>query len=325
MVVTDINKNLETVLLSQVPELKNRLEIVENLTILVREYEIDWYVDRNLNQVCFLIKDIARVRNSHPRSMRNAWESFKRKNLITNCPIPPTYRVISGKDLSYLKLSSPQLSIPNTTSKVNVGNWTLLYAFCIDPTFASSQEAETPIKLPHLQEEEIQGQLLHLSAYTRNPFTIEYPVKDTQSNTVKTRRFDLVRKKDKKVFIYEIKAYPLEYLEVAQTVAEKAYLELAQANFNTQVEFIFTAPTITQEASRLIRQLGLDFISIFDLARELKEEIIETSPKDNLWFYKSRVWDKFSLLNLDIQQVEKKQLKLKGKQLTTNRQNLKVL
>jgi len=284
--------DLKECLKSQAPELSQR--VINNLANLVDYYQLPWFSDREGKGVYFLFNDVAKMRGINTRSILRAWKRFQQNNKIINAPIPPASYRLKREGIEELKKREPKLKIGKCCPQLSVCNWTLVYAWMITPEFPLPNVIRSNKRVP---EKVIQSQLIGISTYSPNPLRREMTIEDVLPNPVNTRRFDLVRKIGKEIHIYELKSRVLENEDVASTIGAKGYLELAMSHFNSKIKFHFVAEGITSEASRLLRAIGnVGFVTIKDMAENLKQEILEVTPESGRWFYEKEIFPAYPIL-----------------------------
>lgn len=164
--------------------------------------------------------------------------------------------------------------------------------------FEPAPKVELQVDFELTKEEQLGERLALLSTYTSTPFTREYTVVNTIDSNTKTRRYDFVRNHIGIWEIYELKLGQLTLEDITQTLATKAYLELAAQNFeNTQ--FWFLAQGITKEAERMLNLIPqVNFITVKELVEQLIDQAYTDCPSAGRWFVKQRIKPQFQdLLN----------------------------
>ncbi len=167
------------------------------------------------------------------------------------------------------------------------------------------QYIERPNSTNYYTEAEIQEAFILLGSYTSTPFQRELTVlnnyRNNTNNTADTRRFDLVKLLEYSIEVFEIKPVQLTVEHITQTIASKAYYDLALDYFqNKEVYFYFVAPSISTEAKRLITPLSdITFLSFKDLTELLFKQIKDELPSEGRWLFHKRIYPKYSYL-LDI-------------------------
>jgi len=290
MIKTTILKDF---LLSQVPELNE--VVVDRFSHFVSQHKLNWFTDEYGEGVYFLLDDIAKIEGLNRQKLLESWRKFKEDHSIKNTPISPTFYSLTGKKIKALSTRRPDLKITKSRFKLDICNWTFLYVFKIHHEFPSPETVKCRY---NLSKKKIQSQLVGIAGYTKHPFCQEQTVNNAMPNPIKTRRFDLVRKIGKDIWIYDLNPRVLQVSDITNKIAKKSYIELAQSHYCSQITFCFVAEGITSEASRLIRSIGkVHFMTIKKLAQNLKDDILGDTPNSETEFYEREVFPYYSILS----------------------------
>ncbi|MEY4519509.1 MAG: hypothetical protein RLZZ499_2109 [Cyanobacteriota bacterium] len=292
---------LEECLLNETSDLAP--QIMQNLRELIHEYKLEWFPRHQNKGVYFLIKEITKIKpDCGAKNLPRAWYSYKKQNNFSDLPLAPAIIKLNREEIKELSWRQPKLNLAKNAISLNICNWSLIYAWFISPKVpaitTNKNKPKLELEVSKITEKEIQAQLHSLSGMTKTSFVYEVSMKDhvTKSNS---RRLDLVRTFHNKTIIYELKTFPLTSKEMVETLVDKAYLELAQAHFeNTYLEFYFVAPEITDSGVRFLRNYGtqIKFISLYDLAQQLKQEVLDNVEPHDYWFYEKRIREVAPLL-----------------------------
>jgi hypothetical protein len=291
-------------LLNETPNLNERM--IKEISHYVKVHDLKWFPGKNDKGINFLLKELCKVKpNIQAKNLTSAWKKFSKSWAISCEPVAPRINKLIGGEVRKLAALNPQLNLSANVSNINICNWTLVYRWLINPLFLDvTQKITNPQRY---QKEVVLGQLAQLSSYTNRPLQMCYPVVDRITGLARTN-FDLVRShpKSQQVYIYELIPRCLTSRDIFETLANKAYLELAGYNFpGRQIYFFFVADSISPDATRALRVLQdpVRFISIKKLAHKLEADAFAIRPgsgKFDTCYINQEFQRRFSLLNPDL-------------------------